>query len=244
MDKKTETATRIRERIECVLGYAIANGYRDTSNPAIWKGLLSTRLPAPSKIKTVKHHKSLPYQDTPELIYKLKDKDNITIKALIFTILTAARSGEIRGATWSEINFIDQTWTIPKERMKANREHTVALSSQAIDLLKSIIPSSNSQLIFPSPNDKQLSDMAMNQLLRRLQIPAVPHGFRSTFRVWCAEQTNYPREMAEFSLAHTIESKTEAAYLRTDMLEKRRTMMQDWANFLYRNNIDSNLLLS
>lgn len=240
---KTETATRIRERIECVLGYAIANGYRDSTNPAIWKGLLSTRLPAPSKIKTVKHHQSLPYQETPAFIQILKQKDSITAKALLFAILTAARSGEIRGAIWNEINFFNQTWTIPKEKMKANREHTVALSSQAIELLKTIIPSSNSPLIFPSPNDKQLSDMAMNQLLRRLQIPAVPHGFRSTFRVWCAEQTDYPREMAEFALAHTIESKTEAAYLRTNMLGKRRMMMQDWANFLYSHNIDNNLLL-
>lgn len=230
---KTETATRIRERIEAILGYAIANGYRNSSNPAIWKGLLSTQLATPSKIKTVKHQRSICYQETPPFFCKLQKRSSTSAIALIFTILTAARSRMTREAVWEEIDFDQKIWTIPSNKMKNKKAHVIPLSSHAIQLLQSIIPSANTRLIFPSTGDRPLSDMAMNELLKGMKIDAVPHGFRSTFRIWCAEQTNYSRELAEFALAHTINNKTEAAYLRTDLLEKRRDLMQDWANYCY-----------
>lgn len=228
---KTETANRLRGRIEKIIDSAIASGYRKDANPAQWKGLLDTKLPSPKKIKNETHHKAVPVNDIGAFMQRLKKQNGTASKALEFLILTAARSGEVRGAKWSEIDFEKSVWSIPAERMKSKKPHNVPLSGQAYKLLKSIVPVVGNDLVFPSPMDKVLSDMTLTAVMRRMEVDAVPHGFRSTFRDWCADKTNYPRDMAEFALAHALNSKTEAAYLRTDMLEKRRNMMQEWADY-------------
>lgn len=227
---KTETASRLRGRIESVLDWAAVRGYRDGANPARWKGHLATILQAPSKISKVTSHKALPIDATPSFMSALRQKEGIAAKALEFLVLTATRSGEVRGACWTEIDLKKAIWTIPAHRMKAGKEHRVPLSTPAIQLLESLPRFLDNDLVFPAPRGGILSDMTLTAVMRRMQVDAVPHGFRSTFRDWCAERTHYPREMAEFALAHTLDNKTEAAYLRTDMLEKRRAMMQEWAN--------------
>lgn len=161
---------------------------------------------------------------------QLRDMDGTGARALEFLILTAARSGEVRGATWKEINLDGKVWCIPADRMKAGREHRVALSAPAIRLL-SALPREGSEFVFPSVSGGQLSDMTLVAIMRRMEIDAVPHGFRSTFRDWAAERTNYPRDVAEMALAHTIGDKVEAAYRRGDLFEKRKLMMADWAAF-------------
>ena len=228
---KTQTATRLRGRIEQVLSWATAAGYRQGDNCARWTGLLDQLLPAPGKVSKVQHHRALPIDDTPAFIKALRQHEGISPKALEFAILTAARSGEVRGATWAEIDMESRVWTVPGARMKAGREHRVPLSAQCIKLLAGLPRIDGTELAFPAPRGGQLSDMALTALMRRMGAGAVPHGFRSTFRDWCSERTNYPRDLAEQALAHVIESKVEAAYRRGDALEKRREMMQAWADF-------------
>lgn len=229
-----ETAQRLRGRIEAILNWAIAKGHRTESNPAKWKGLLDQLLPAPGKIAKVKHHAALPYAELPAFMQRLSLTSGMGARALEFAILTACRSGEVRGATWQEIDFEQAIWTIPAERMKAAKEHRVPLSNHALTLLTSLKETSFSSYIFASshsskPTGAKLSDMTLSAVLRRMEVKAVPHGFRSTFRDWCAEQTHYANEVAEMALAHTIGNKVEAAYRRGDLFEKRKALMHDWA---------------
>lgn len=230
---KNETAARLRGRIEAVLDWATVRGYREGENPARWKGRLDKLLPAPAKIQKTVHRKALPIDAVPQFMRDLRDKEGVTARALEFVVLTAARSGEVRGATWGEIDLDAAVWVVPGDRMKAGREHRVPLCTQAVELLKKMPRFVGNEHVFPSPRGKALSDMALLTIMRRMKVNAVPHGFRSTFRDWVGERTDYPRELAEQALAHALVNKVEAAYRRGDALEKRRTMMQEWGNFLY-----------
>lgn len=228
---KTETASRLRGRIEQILDWATARGYRDGLNPARWRGHLDKLLPKPSKVARVEHHDALPVSEVGTFMAALRKQEGIGAKALELVILTAARSGEVRGARWSEVDLDNGLWVVPGHRMKAGREHRVPLSEAAITLLKSVPRHAETDLIFVGAKGGQLSDMTLSAVIRRMRAPCVPHGFRSTFRDWAAECTNYPSEMAEMALAHTISDKVEAAYRRGDLFEKRRKMMADWASF-------------
>lgn len=234
---KTETASRLRGRIESILDWAAARGYRTGSNPARWKGLLDKILPAPGKIAKVDHHRALPYSELPAFMLKLAEQQGMGARALEFAVLTACRSGEVRGATWDEFDLQSAIWTIPANRMKAKKEHRIPLSRRALQIVTDLEKVAFCEFVFPSSHQPKtgsnkgapLSDMTLAAVLRRMDVPAVPHGFRSTFRDWCAEQTDYPNEVAEMALAHTISNKVEAAYRRGDLFEKRRQLMHDWA---------------
>ena len=228
---KTETATRLRQRIEAVLDYAAAHGLRNGANPARWKGNLDAVLAKPSKLKKVQHHRALPIDAVPGFMADLKLRDGMAARCLEFVILTACRSGEARGARWPEIDLEARVWTIPPGRMKAGKAHKVPLADEALALLQGLPRLADSDLIFFAPRGGQMSDMTLLAVLRRMAVDAVPHGFRSTFRDWCAERTNYPQHVAEMALAHAIGSKVEAAYRRGDLMEKRRRMMDQWAAF-------------
>lgn len=228
---KTETATRLRGRIESVLDWATTRKYRSGENPARWKGHLDNLLPAPSDIQKVESHRAVDYNDMAQFMAALRTREGLAARALEFAILCASRSGEVRGALWSEIDQEKSIWTIPAERMKAGKEHRVPLSTPALKLLEALPRTENSDLVFPGTNDKPLSDMALTAVMRRMEVDAVPHGFRSTFRDWVGDCTNYPRDVAEFALAHKLSDKVEAAYRRGDALERRREMMEDWASF-------------
>lgn len=240
--EKTETASRIRGRIEQVLDWATASGLREGLNPARWRGHLDKLLAKPSRLKAERnrqldrdgHHRALSIDEAAAFMKRLRAAQGSGAKALEFAILTAARSGEVRGATWSEIDLNAGTWTVPGNRMKAGKEHRVPLSVEAVELLKGLAREGGTELVFPAARGGQLSDMTLSAVLRRMDVSAVPHGFRSTFRDWVSERTNYPGDMAEMALAHAIGSKVEAAYRRGDMFERRRKMMQDWATFLGR----------
>ncbi len=237
-EAKTVTAKRLLDRIKTVMDYAIVNEYRTGLNPAVWKGYLDTQLAAPSKVATVKHHPALPYALMGDFMTKLRSNDSISAKALQFLILTAVRSGSVRKAEWSEIDFTNKVWIIPAAHTKAKREHRVPLPPQAIELMNSLPRFANTQNIFPSPRGGALSDMALSQLTRgmrergELTVEAVPHGFRSTFRDWAAECTAYPDEIRKVASSHKVGNAVQQAYQRTDLLEKRRNLMRDWANFL------------
>lgn len=228
---KTETAARVRGRIETVLDWAAVRGYRTGDNPARWKGHLDQVLPKPSKVKKVEHHSAVELDDLAGFIAAVRRVPGMGARALEFAILTAARSGEVRGALWSEFDLKAAHWVVPAERMKAGKEHRVPLSKQAVKLLKSIPRFKGSDVVFCGIKGQVLSDMTLSAVMRRMEVDAVPHGFRSTFRDWASERTNFPRELAEMALAHTIESKVEAAYRRGDLLAKRMQMMQAWADF-------------
>lgn len=227
---KTETAKRLRGRIEKVLDWARVRGYRSGENPARWRGHLDTLLQAPGKVQTVEHHPALPIDDLGAFMVELRKQEGMGARALEFAILTAARSGEVRGASWSEIDLDDATWTIPATRMKMKREHRAVLNDEAVALLK-LLPRTG-DLIFPNTKGDKLSDMTLTAVLRRMNRGDITaHGFRSTFRDWCSERTNYPRDVAEMALAHAIGDKVEAAYRRGDLFEKRRRLMRDWGKF-------------
>ncbi|MDD5334477.1 MAG: integrase arm-type DNA-binding domain-containing protein [Rhodoferax sp.] len=229
---KTETATRVRGRIENVLDWAAAKKYRKGENPARWRGHLDKLLPAPKKITKVEHHPAVPVDDIASVYSSLKARKGVAARALEFTLLTAARSGEVRGATWAEFDFDKSLWVIPAERMKARVEHRVPLTESAADILRALPRPDGSEFVFAAPRGGQLSDMSLTAVMRRMELTEVPHGLRSTFRDWAAERTNFPRDLAEKALAHTLESKVESSYQRGDMLEKRRVMMAAWAKFL------------
>lgn len=229
-----ETAVRLRGRMELVLDWAAARGLRDGLNPARWRGHLDKLLAKPSKVNQREHHAALPVGAVGAFMRQLRAAEGTGALALEFVILTAARSGEVRGATWAEIDLDAKTWTVPAARMKAGKEHRVPLSADALALLQSLPRLAGTELLFPAPRGGLLSDMTLTAVLRRLEVPAVPHGFRSTFRDWAAERTNYPRDAAEMALAHTIGDKVEAAYRRGDLFDKRVRMMDDWAKFLRR----------
>ena len=229
--KKTETASRLRGRLESVLDWATTRGYRAGLNPARWKGHLDTVLPAASSVANAGHNGALPVGEIGAFMKTLRSQAGMSAQALEFTILTAARSGEVRGARWAEIDLDAATWAVPAERMKAGKEHRVPLSADALAVLNALPHDDRNALVFASPRDGMLSDMSLIAVLRRMKVDAVPHGFRSSFRDWCAERTNYPREVAEMALAHAIGDKVEAAYRRGDLFEKRRRLMKDWAAF-------------
>lgn len=234
--QKTETASRLRGRIESVLDWATVRHYRDGLNPARWKGHLDKTLAAPNKVTRKKHFAALPWTQMPGFMAGLRKREGISARALEFGILCASRSAEIRGALWSEIDVDAALWVIPAERMKAEKEHRVPLCQAAVDLLRAMPRLAGSELVFPSPSGKELSDMSLTAVLRRMNMHVTQHGFRSTFRDWAAEATNYPREVAEMALAHTIGDKVEAAYRRGDLFEKRRAMMAEWAHYCAQTN--------
>lgn len=234
---KNETASRLRGRIESVLDWATVHKYREGLNPARWRGHLDKLLPKPSKVAKVDHHKAVAVGDVGAFLARLRQSSGMGALALEFAILTAARSGEVRGATLAEIDRVAKVWTIPAERMKAGKEHRVPLSDAAlavIDRAAALPRVAATDLLFPAPRGGQLSDMTLTVAMRRMEVDAVPHGFRSTFRDWASERTNYPREVAEMALAHAISNKVEAAYRRGDLFDKRRRMMDDWAAFVAR----------
>lgn len=236
---KTETASRVRSRLELILDSAKAKQLREGDNPARWRGHLDKLLPSTSKIQKVKHHPSLPYSQLPEFWQELTGNPSISSKALQFLILTATRTSETLNAKWNEIDLNLSVWTIPAERMKMGREHRVPLSSTAIAILQSIPKLVGTDYIFPGVKaGKPLSNLSMVMLMRRMGYGCngdkgdyVPHGFRSTFRDWAGEVSHFPRDVAEMALAHTIENKVEAAYRRGDLLAKRAAMMQEWAEY-------------
>jgi integrase len=231
---KTETATRVRGRMESVLDWATVRGYREGENPARWKGHLDHLLPKRSKVKKVQHHPALAYAEAPAFLAELRSQEGVAARALEFLILTACRTNEVIGAHWSEFDFTEKTWTIPAERMKAGKEHRVPLSQRALALIKELRKQVQGDYVFPGLLPKKpLSNMAMLELLKRMERQALTvHGFRSTFRDWVGETTHYPREVAEAALAHTIKDKAEAAYARGDLFAKRRHMFDDWAKYL------------
>lgn len=232
--KKTETAKRLRGRIEMVLDWAGARGFRSGPNPARWRGHLDKLLAKPSKVHRITHHRALPIDEISGFMTRLRGAEGVGARALEFAILTAARSGEVRGATWKEIDLDARLWTISAERMKAAREHRAPLSEAAVATLKAMPPGRPDSYVFRAAHGGRLSDMTISAVLRRLEVDAVPHGFRSTFRDWVAERTAYPNEVAEMALAHAVGNKVEAAYRRGDLFEKRLAMMNDWADFCLR----------
>jgi integrase len=270
---KTETASRLRGRIEAVLSWATVAGHREGPNPARWKGNLSELLPKAAKVTKAGNQPALALGDVSRWWVALGKRDGMAARALEFLTLTAARSGEVRGMTWDEVTIdgpdktdltdktslaINATWTIPASRMKADREHRVALTAQAVAILQNLPWLESSPFVFFAPRGGQLSDMSLSAVMRRMQDsdekagglgfidprnkrPAVPHGLRSTFRQWAAER-GYPRDMAEIALAHFIGSEVERAYQRSDMLERRRAMMADWAGFLRGKGVADNVL--
>jgi integrase len=231
--EKPETARRVLQRLRTVLDHATAAGHRSGENPC-----RIAMIGLPKQTTAVKHFAALPYADLPAFVIDLRkaDSDPMLRLALEFLILTAARSGEVRGASPDEFDLNAKLWTIPAQRMKADREHVVPLSLRAIEIVREaqkLAP--KSEFVFPSrrTRGKPLSDMALTMLLRRLKVDATAHGFRSTFRDWCSEETDYPSEVAEKALAHAIENKVEAAYRRGKLLEKRRDLMNEWSTFAY-----------
>lgn len=226
---KAETASRIRGRIETVLDSAKARGYRQGENPARWRGHLAQILPARTRLSRG-HHKAIAYEQIPAFVRALHKREAVAALALEFTILTAARSGEVIGATWAEVDLGKAIWTIPADRMKAAKVHRVPLSPRAVAILESLQPLGSDHL-FPGAKGGKLSGMAMGMLMRRMKVDATVHGFRSGFRDWAAECTGYAHEVAEMALAHTIENKVERAYRRGDLFDKRRRLMDDWATY-------------
>ena len=224
---KAETASRVRGRMETILDAAKARGYREGENPARWRGHIAQILPVRSRL-TRGHHKAMPYDAIPAFVGALHKREAVAALALEFTILTAARSGEVIGATWAEVDLDKAIWTIPADRMKAAKEHRVPLSPRAVAILEGLQPL-GSEYLFPGAKGGKLSGMAMGMLMRRMKVDATVHGFRSGFRDWAAECTGYAHEVAEMALAHTIENKVERAYRRGDLFDKRRRLMDDWA---------------
>lgn len=228
---KTETASRLRGRIESVLDWATVRGYRKGENPARWQGHLDKILAKPSKVTKVEHHAALPYNQVAGFMADLAKREGMAARALEVLILTATRSGEVRGATWEEIDIDGALWTVPASRMKAGKEHRVPLSQQVIEKLRALPRLADNSLVFPAPRGGVLSDMTMTAVMRRMGVTAVPHGFRSSFRDWAGETTAYPREVIEHALAHQLKDKAEAAYQRGDLLAKRARLMEAWSQF-------------
>ncbi len=246
---KTETASRVRGRVEAVISWATVAGHRTGDNPARWAGNLKELLPAAAKVARKSNQPALRIDDAPRWFAKLRQRTGNGARALEFVALTAARSGEVRGATWEEIDLKASLWIIPQLRMKMGREHRVPLTPEAVTLLESLPREAGNSQVFPASRGGELSDMTLSATMKRLHTadcdaggagfvdrvskrPAVPHGLRSTFRDWVSEHTGFAGEMAEVALAHKVSNSVEAAYRRGDLLEKRRIMMAAWANFL------------
>ncbi|RYE07037.1 MAG: site-specific integrase [Hyphomicrobiales bacterium] len=229
---KTETASRVRGRIEAVLDWARVQGFRSGDNPARWRGHLDKTLPPRRRVQGVVHHAALPYSEVAALIRELQARPGISARALEFSILCASRSGEVRGAVWDEFDLEGGVWTIPAERMKAGKEHRIPLAPQTIQLLRGLPRFAKEPHVFGAPRGGPLSDMSLTAVLKRMgQTEITQHGFRSTFRDWAGETTNYAREVIEHALSHQLKDKAEAAYQRGDLLQKRSALMKDWADF-------------
>lgn len=254
---KTETATRVRARIEAILSWATVAGHRAGDNPARWRGNLDTLLPKPSRIADKGNHPAVALDEVASWFKALAEREGVGAKALAFLTLCASRSGEVRGMSWDEIDISSNMWTISAQRMKADKEHRVPLTDSALAIVQAMPRRADSPYVFAAPRGGVLSDMTLSKVMRDMQTraeraaleagadperagwrdprscrPAVPHGLRSTFRDWAAERTDYPRDMAEIALAHRVGNEVERAYRRGDMVEKRRAMMADWARFL------------
>jgi integrase len=231
---KAETASRLRGRIEAVLDAAKAQGLRSGENPAAWRGNLAHLLPKSAKLSARGNHAAMPYKTVAAFVAKLRERKAIAAAALEFLILTAARTGEVLNAEWSEFDLENKVWTVPAKRMKANRDHRVPLSPRTVEIIEGLAKFRTGDFVFPGRRlDKPLSNMALGTVLQRMDIQdATVHGFRSAFRDWCGEETHFPREIAEAALAHVIGDKAERAYRRGDALEKRRALMAEWAAFL------------
>jgi integrase len=229
--EKAETASRLRGRIEIVLDSAKARGYRQGENPARWRGHLAQILPARTKLSRG-HHKAMAYAAIPAFMEALRKRKAVAALALEFTILTAARTGEVMGAKWGEVDLAKAVWTIPAERMKAGKEHRIPLSPRAVEILLQTEQLGGAYL-FPGTKGGKLSSMAMAMLLRRMKIDVTVHGFRSAFRDWAAECTDHSHEVAEMALAHTISNAVERAYRRGDLFDKRRQLMAEWEAFCW-----------
>jgi integrase len=227
--EKPETASRIRGRIETVLDAAKARGYREGENPARWRGHIAQILPARARL-TRGHHKALPYKEIPAFLDALRTREGMAALALELVILTATRTSEMLGATWAEVDLASAIWTIPAKRMKAGKEHRIPLSSRAVEIMHGV-KLLGDELLFPNARGGKMSTMAMAMLLRRMKLECTVHGFRSGFRDWAAECTGFAHEVCEMALAHVIGNKSEAAYRRGDLFEKRRELMADWANY-------------
>ncbi len=233
---KTETAKKLRGRLESILDWATVQDYRKGENPARWKGHLDKLLPKPSEVSKVKHFPALPYQQIYSFMEELRQREAPSALALRLIILTACRSGEIRGAVWPEVDLDAATWTIPADRMKAGKEHVIPLCPEAVSILQSLPRMANSDYLFSSAKSgKPLSDVVFKKLMERMERTGITtHGFRSTFRDWAAEQTSFPREVIENALAHQLKDKAEAAYFRSNLLDKRRELMNQWGEYARR----------
>jgi integrase len=220
---KPETASRVRGRIERVLGWAQVRGFRSGDNPARWRGHLQELFPSKGKIQKTKHHPAMPFTEVPAFMVELRANNSLTAPALEYCILTATRSGEVLHAKWDEIDLVTKTWAIPASRMKAGKEHRVPLSARVLEILARL--PREGERVFP------LTHTSMLELLRRMGHNVTVHGFRSSFRDWAAERTSYPNHVAEAALAHAVADKVERAYRRTDLFEKRRRLMMSWAEF-------------
>ncbi len=230
---KTETASRLRGRIECVLDWATVREFRRGENPARWRGHLENLLPKRQKVQKVEHHAALPYGEIGDFMTTLRTQEGVAARALEFLILTATRTSETVGATWGEVDFNTKIWTIPASRIKAGKEHRVPLSPVALTILEKMKSNGSGDYVFPGGRaNAGLSNMAMLKLLERMgRSDLTVHGFRSTFRDWVSERTSFPREVAEMALAHAIGDKVEAAYRRGDLFEKRRRLMEAWSTY-------------
>ncbi|MCZ6496966.1 MAG: tyrosine-type recombinase/integrase, partial [Alphaproteobacteria bacterium] len=236
---KTETASRVRQRIESILDWASARGYRLGENPARWRGHIDKLLPSRSKVQKVEHYPALPYDEVGAFMAGLRMQQGTAASALEFLILTACRTGEGIGAQWGEFNIEESLWTVPAERVKSGRQHRVPLSPPALKVIQAMqkvrATESDDGFVFPGgKRGRPLSNMALLALLKRMgRSDLTVHGFRSTFRDWAAERTNYPREAAEMALGHIVSDKVEAAYRRGDLFQKRRRLMDEWARFCH-----------
>jgi integrase len=230
---KTETAKRLRQKIEAVLDAARAHGHRTAENPARWKGHLDKLLPEPGRLAPVVHHAAMPFADVPPFMARLRATDGVAARALEFTVLTVARVGEVRGATWGEIDMDNQLWVIPARRMKAGNEHRVPLSDRAMSILREMEKLRASEFVFSGFRDNRpLGDVTVRAVLHKLGVAdATTHGFRSSFRDWAGDETSAAHDVIEAALAHTIKNKAEAAYRRGTALEKRRALMMAWSDY-------------
>ena len=231
-ESKTDTMTKLRGRIENIIDWASTYGYRDTTNPARWQGNLEYLLPSPAKIAGTRHHRSLPYKDAPNAFKSIQNMQGIGARCLELIILTAVRSGEARKAVWAEIDLSKRIWRIPADRMKMRKDFEIPLCQSALATLDGLPRFATTDFVFPGKSGQPITDMTVLQVLRRSNIPCVVHGFRSTFSTWCAEQTDTPREVREMSLAHKIGTDVELAYMRGDLMLKRRSVMEKWEHFL------------
>lgn len=231
---KAETASRLRGRIEKVLGWAKTREYRAGENPARWRDHLESLLPKKGDVHTVEHLAALPYAEIAKFMRDLKEQSGVAARAVELVVLAAARSGEVRGAKPAEFNLDEALWIVPAERMKARKEHRVPLPPRAVEIVRAQLKAHpDAEFVFPGLKGRALSDMSLTAVLRRMKVEgATVHGFRSSFRDWGAEQTSYPREMLEIALAHKVGNEVERAYLRSDMMEKRRKLMRDWQRYI------------